>query len=55
MEITTEQTIELTQSEITHILICHLQNKGILKNNIHISNINIREENGQIKCTIKDK
>lgn len=55
MEIKIEKKIELTQSEITHILICHLQDKGILKNNIHISNINIREENGQIKCTIKDK
>ena len=55
MEIKTEQTIELTQSEIIHILICHLQDKDILKNNTHISNINFREENGQIKCTIKDK
>ena len=55
MTITIEQTIELNQREIINILISHLQDKGVLKNNIHISNINIREENGQIKCTIKDK
>lgn len=54
MEIKTQQTIELSQSDITHILICHLQDKGILKNNIPTSNINIREENGQVKCTIYD-
>lgn len=55
MEIKTEQIIELGQSEIINILICYLQDKDILKNNIHTSNINIREENGEVKCTIKDR
>jgi len=47
-------TIELEQSEITNILVCYLQSIGKIKNNVHTSNINIREENGQIKCTIKE-
>ena len=46
-------TIELEQSEITQILVCHLQEIGKLKDNVHVSNIHIREEDGQIKCTIK--
>jgi hypothetical protein len=25
----------------------------VLKDNVHISNIHIREEGGQVKCTIK--
>jgi hypothetical protein len=50
--ITTKTTIELDQREITNILVCHFQDKGVLKDNIHSSNIYIREESGQIKCTI---
>ena len=54
METTTTTIIELNQWEITSILINHLQKLGKLKNNIHVNNINIREENGQVKCTIID-
>ncbi len=52
--ITTKTTIELDQREITNILVCHFQDKGVLKDNVHTSNIHIREEGGQIKCTIKE-
>lgn len=45
--------IELEQSEITQILVCHLQEIGKLENNVRTSDIYIREEGGQIKCTIK--
>ena len=45
--------IELEQKEITNILVCHLQKIGKIKRNVHVDNINIREVNGQIKCTIK--
>ena len=52
--ITTKATIELTQREITNILVCYFQEQGILKDNIPTSNIHIREEDGEVKCTIKE-
>ncbi len=55
MEIKVEQKIELTEKDIRGFLICYLQDKNILKNNIHVSNIHLRQENGEIKCTIIDK
>jgi len=54
MKIKAEKIVELGQREIIDILVCHLQDKNILENNILVSNINIREENGEVKCTIKD-
>lgn len=54
MKIKAEKIVELGQREIIDILVCYLQDKNILENNILVSNINIREENGEVKCTIKD-
>lgn len=54
MEIKTSQVIELTQSDIIHIIVSELQKRDILKNNVPTKNIYIREENGEIKCTIND-
>lgn len=48
-----EKTITLEQNEITNILVCHLQSIGKIKKNVHINNIDIRDVNGKIKCTIK--
>ena len=54
MKETVSKTIELDQREITNILVCRLQEMGKLKNNVHVNNIHIRVEDGQVKCTIKE-
>ena len=45
--------IEFSQKEIMNILVCYLQDKGKICENVPNSDINIRLENGEIKCTIK--
>jgi mannitol/fructose-specific phosphotransferase system IIA component (Ntr-type) len=45
--------IEFSQKEITNILVCYLQDKGKISENVFTEDINIRLENGEIKCTIK--
>ena len=53
MEINETKIINLSQGEITQILICELQERGIIKKNVSTSDIYIREEDGEVKCTIK--
>ena len=48
----TNKVIELNEANIRQILIGHLQDKDFINDNVPNDDINIREVDGEIKCTI---
>lgn len=48
-----EKIITLNQNEINRAVVWYLQDLDKIDGNIHVDNIYIREEGGEIKCTVK--
>lgn len=53
MKITNKVRVEFGHNEITNILVCYLQDKGIIDENVLNSNIELSVQDGKVKCIIQ--